>query len=202
MLSRHIQELRRLFAKFREGTLTTLEALNGYLFFYLDCSFFVIPGFALWFIDSENQLEYDKRIFYVTAGFFILFFVKWMILFSRTLPVRPSILIRIYRLIGSISFAALFSFVCGIGYFIFWNAITGSGEPVLVKGPIVHMKVGTGGRLMRNPYFVSVHYGGRDIELTLPPKEYGNLSLGQTYSREMKLGGLGYYYNWGSKWWK
>jgi len=73
MLSRHIQELRRLFAKFREGTLTTLEALNGYLFFYLDCSFFVIPGFALWFIDSENQLEYDKRIFYVTAGFFILF---------------------------------------------------------------------------------------------------------------------------------
>lgn len=202
MFSNHIQELRTLFAKFREGTLTTLEALNGYLFFYLDCPFYVIPGFALWLIDSENQLEYDKRIFYVATGFFILFFVKWMVLFFRTLPMHPPILIRIYRVMGSAVFATISSLVCGMGYFIFWNAISGNGETVVVKGPIIYMKVGAGGRFMGNPHFVSIHHDERDIELTVPSEEYKNLSLGQTYSREMKLGGMGYYYSWGSKWWK
>jgi hypothetical protein len=202
MFSRHIQELRRLVAKFREGTLMIEEALGGYILCFVIGPFFVIPGFALWFIDSENQLEYDKRILYITACFFILFFVLMMVLLSRSLPQKPSLSILFYRMLGSAISAALFSYICGIGYFIFWNAISGNGETEVVKGPITHMKVGAGGRFMGNPNFVSIHYDKRDIVLTVPSEEYKNLSLGQTYSREMKLGGLGYYYNWGSKWWK
>ncbi|SFW40685.1 hypothetical protein SAMN05216414_1443 [Nitrosovibrio sp. Nv17] len=55
---------------------------------------------------------------------------------------------------------------------------------------------------MGKPHFVTFHYNERNIEVTVPSEEYATLSPGQTYSREMKLGGLGYYYNWGSKWWK
>jgi hypothetical protein len=202
LFSLHIQELRRLYGKFREGTLTIEEALGGYILCFVIGPLFVIPGFALWFIDSENQLEYDKRIFYVTAGFFILFFLIMMILLSRSLPQKPSLSIQFYRVLGSVISAAFFSYVCGIGYFIFWNAISGDNGSVMISGPIIQMKVGAGGRFMGNPYFVSIHYDKRDIELTVSSEEYKNLSLGQTYSREMRLGGMGYYYNWGSKWWK
>lgn len=105
-------------------------------------------------------------------------------------------------MLGAIVSAVLFSFMCGIGYFTFWNAVSGSGEKILVSGPIVRMEIGTGGRFMGKPYFINVHHKDRNIGLTVPSEEYAELSVGQTYYREMKLGGVGYYYNWGSSWWK
>lgn len=201
-MTKHLNELCRLYGKFREGTLTTLEALNGYLFFYTDgLLIFTIPFFASYFIDTEIDWSEDKRVYCLYAIFFFLFFVKWMILFSRTLPKHPPMLIRIYRLLGSTAFAAVFSFMC-IEYFPFWNAVSGSGEKILVSGPVIHMEVGTANRYTGKPRYITIHHDGRDIQLTVPPEEYAALKVGQTYYREMKLGGLGYYYNWGTSWWK
>lgn len=123
--------------------MTTLEALNGYLFFYTDgLVIFCIPFFAGYFIDTESEWFEDKKVSFLWAVFFLLFFIKWIVLFSRTLPKHPPLLIRIYRLLGSTAFAVMFSFLCTL-YFPFWNAVSGSGEKVLVGGPIVHMKVET-----------------------------------------------------------
>lgn len=199
---RHIQELRRLYGKFREGTLTLEEALGGYVTFFVIGPFFVIPGCVFCFIDSENQIEKDERVFYTSILFLVIFFVLMITLLSRSLPQKPSFLIQIYRVTGSAVSAILFSYICGLSYFIFWNAISGEGEPALISGPVSQMEIGSGGRFMGKPHFVTFHYHGRDIEVTVPSEEYARLEIGQTYSREMKLGGLGYYYNWGSKWWK
>jgi hypothetical protein len=201
LIKEHIKELRRLYGKFREGNLTTLEALNGHLFFYEGLLIFVIPLFSGYFIDTESEWFEDKRVYFLWAVLFILLFIKWMFLFSRTLPKRPSVLIKIYRTLGSIFIAALLSFIC-TPYFSFWNAVSGSGEKILIGGPIIHMKVETASRYYGKPRRITILHNGRNITLTVPPEEYENLSLGQTYSREMRLGGLGYYYNWGSSWWK
>jgi hypothetical protein len=202
MFSRHIQELRRLVARFREGTLTMDEVLGGYILCFVIGPFFVIPGFALWFIDTENKVGDDERIYYVTVGFFILFFVLMMVLLSRSLPQKPSLSIQFYRVLGAAISAAFFSLICGMGYFIFWNAISGSGKSELVSGPIIQMRIDSGGRFYGKPYFVTFRYNGRDMEVTVPSQEYSTLNIGQTYYRDMRPGGLGYYYNWGSKWWK
>lgn len=202
MFSRHIQELRGLIGKFREGTLTTDEVLGGYVTVFVIAPFLVIPGFALGLIDTEILVNDDKRVSYVSMIFFILFFLIMMILLSRSLPRKPSLSVQFYRMLGSAISAAVLSYICGIGYFLFWNTISGSSEDVLVSGPIVRMEVGTGGRFMGKQHFVSIYYDERDVKLTVAPEEYKQLSLSQTYFREMKLGGLGYYYNWGSSWWK
>jgi hypothetical protein len=118
MFSRHIQELRRLVARFREGTLTMDEVLGGYILCFVIGPFFVIPGFALWFIDTENKVGDDERIYYVTVGFFILFFVLMMVLLSRSLPQKPSLSIQFYRVLGAAISAAFFSLICGMGYIL------------------------------------------------------------------------------------
>lgn len=106
-----------------------------------------------------------------------------------------------YRVLGAAITAPIFAFMC-IGNFAFWNAVSGSGEKMLVSGPIVHMEAGTANRYTGKPRYITIHHDGRNIQLTVPSEEYAALSVGQTYYREMKLGGRGYYYNWGSSWWK
>lgn len=207
MLNKHLKELRRLYGKFREGTLTMEEVLGGYVLCFVIGPFFVVPIYALGFIDTEavaanSLITDDERVFYVTVFFFILFFIINIILFSRSLPQKPSLLIRIYRLLGAAIFAVFFSYICGIGYFIFWNAVSGNGKKTLVSGPIVHMEIQRSTLYTGKPYYITLRYENRDVKLTVPPEEYAQLSPGQTYYREMHLGGLGYYYNWGSKWWK
>jgi hypothetical protein len=49
---------------------------------------------------------------------------------------------------------------------------------------------------------ITIHYGNRDVMLTVTPQEFAQLHVGDEYSREMKLGGLGYYYTWGLAFWK
>jgi hypothetical protein len=201
MFSRHIQELRRLIGKFREGTLTMEEALGGYAFFYTIFPFLIIPLLSGYSIDTEAQWDEDNRINFITAFFFILFFIIVVTLLSRSIPRQPSSSIKFYRFIGSIISAGVLS-LGTIWYFPFWNAVSSNGEKVLVRGLISHMDISQGGRYIGRPHYITIRYHERDIKLTVSPQEYENLNLGQTYSREMKLGGLGYYYNWGSSWWK
>lgn len=201
-MTNHLNELRRLYGKFREGTLTIEEALGGYILLFVFCPFFVIPIIALGFIDTEILVTDDKRVSYVTAFLFIFFFIMMMILLARSLPQKPSSLTWVYRVFGAIVCAVFFSYICGMGYFTFWNTVSGSGEKMLISGPVVHLGVGMGNRYTGKPRYITIPYNGRDIKLTVSAQEYAALSVGQMYYREMKLGGLGYYYNWGSSWWK
>jgi hypothetical protein len=61
----------------------------------------------------------------------------------------PPLLIRIYQVVGSTAFTAMFSFLCTL-YFPFWSAVSGSGEKVLDGGSIVHVKVETASRYYGN----------------------------------------------------
>jgi len=49
---------------------------------------------------------------------------------------------------------------------------------------------------------ITVNYEDREVRLTVTPQEFNQLKVGDVYSREMKLGGLGYYYTWGLAFWK
>ena len=88
-----------------------------------------------------------------------------------------------------------------MGYFNFVNALTGSSQPVLVSGPITEIKAESG-RWAGKLHNITIHYGSRDVMLTVAPQEFASLKTGEVYSREMKLGGLGYYYTWGLAFWK
>jgi hypothetical protein len=177
------------------------EALGGYIFFYTYGPFFILPLISGFLIDTEIEWTDDIRVLFLGIFFCVLFFIWTVVLLSRSLPRHPSGMVWFYRVLGAAIVAPIFAFMC-IGYFTFWNAVSGSGEKVLVSGPVVHMEVGTAGRLTGKPRYITIRHNGRDIKLTVSPQEYSALSLGQTYYREMKLGGLGYYYNWGSSWWK
>jgi hypothetical protein len=58
------------------------------------------------------------------------------------------------------------------------------------------------GRWAGKLHNITVHYGDRDVMLTVTPQEFDQLKIGEMYSREMKLGWLGYYYTWGLAFWK
>ena len=88
-----------------------------------------------------------------------------------------------------------------MGYVNFWNAFTGSSDDIWVSGPVVKLR-SYSGRYAGAQHKVTLHYGDRDIELSVPRKQYEMLREGDMYGRNMKRGGLGYYYTWGIAWWK
>lgn len=164
-------------------------------------SLFLIPILAVALIDTDVFMFSDEGVPYITTFFFVPFLILLIRFLSRSLP-QNSLLARIWQAFGCAVFAAFCAYLCGIGYFSFWNAVTGNGETVLVSGPVVHMEAGKRGGVFGNPLYITIHHDGQNIKLTVPPEEYAELGLRQTYYRGMKLGGQGYYYNWGSSWWK
>jgi hypothetical protein len=132
--------------------------------------------------------------------FFAPIFFGFILLAAHALPKNPSSLVKALRTFGAFSFAAVFSFA-SMGYFLLANALTGSNNPVLVNGSVTEMKVESGrwaGKLNN----ITIHYGNRDVMLTVTPQEFAQLKPGDMYGRKMKLGGLGYYYTWGLAFWK
>ncbi|WP_177257331.1 hypothetical protein [Nitrosovibrio sp. Nv17] len=119
------------------------EVLRRYVLFFVVGPFFLSPIFALAFIDTDIFALSDERIFYIAVFFFFILLLLLMIpLFLRSLPQKPSLVIWIYRTFGLAVFAAFCAYLSGIGYFPFWNAVSSSGESVLVSGPVVHMMIG------------------------------------------------------------
>lgn len=89
--------------------------------------------------------------------------------------------------------AAVFFSLVFSGYLFWFNAFSGSWSDVTVSGPITQIRSQGKGR---TSYYVKVNYNGRPVELSINWKEYQELRPGYIYAREMKLGGLGYYWNW------
>lgn len=200
LFAKHAAAIRELIRKFREGSLTMDDTLGGYSFFVFVFPFLVPAWISLFVLDGEMGSMEDKRVEYFFAVFFVMFFFEELFVFSRSLPKRPSLGIKIIRVLGAATFAALFAFF-GQFYFSLWNALTGSDENILVSGPVVHMEVSSG-RWAGKVHYATINYGGRDVTLILTTQEYARLREGETYERQMKLGGLGYYYTWGVPWWR
>lgn len=79
------------------------------------------------------------------------------------------------------------------GNLLWINAFSASWKDTIVQGPITQTRTQGKGR---TSYFVIVSYNGHPVELKIHRKEYQQLNVGEVYSREMKLGGLGYYWDW------
>lgn len=198
--ARKTVELRNYLAKIRVGTSTIEDALGGCSLFLFEVPLLTPTVVSMLVIDGEFGWTNDRRVQFIYAFFFVVFFVKWMFVFSRTLPKRPSPFLRVVRLIGAAAIAGLFSFFA-VWYFQVWNVLASSGEEVYVTGQVVHMEAGSA-RWLGKAHYVSVGYGGRSVMLTVSPEEYARLRVGDRYGRSMRIGGLGYYYKWGTSWWK
>lgn len=79
------------------------------------------------------------------------------------------------------------------GHLLWINAFSASWKDTIVQGPITQTRTQGKGR---TSYFVIVSYNGHPVELKIHRKEYQQLNVGEIYSREMKRGGLGYYWEW------
>jgi hypothetical protein len=160
---------------------------------------FLVPSFlGLIAIDSEAAGG-DIAIKWAFSIFFVPMTVVFLLL-AFSLPREPLLQWRIFRVACALISAAIITYV-SMGYFDFVNVLTGSKQPVLVSGTITKMKAESG-RWAGKLHNITVRYGDRDIMLTVTPKEFDQLKIGEVYSREMKLGGLGYYYAWGLAFWK
>ena len=137
---------------------------------------------------------------YSVLLFFPPMFLGGLVLAAHALPRKPSPTDKLLRVFGAFSVAAIYSLLC-TGYLLLANVLTGSPQPVLVSGPVTEMKAESG-RYTGKLHNITVHYDDRDIKLTVTPQEFVQLRVGEVYSREMKLGGLGYYYTWGLAFWK
>ena len=193
-------ELRAFWLKFREGRLMPDDLLGDRVFWYGIFFPFIVPSFAcMVLIDSEIALGSEATK--IALGVFgIPMTIVFLLLNSRCLPRDPGAMFQVLRVVLVLLMAGVYSF-SAIGYVSLWNALTGSGEAVLVRGPVVSMKA-EGARWLGREYLVTIQHGGRAVELSILPQEYATLQPGDTYNKLMKLGGLGYYYSWGLAYWK
>ena len=175
------------------------DALGNITLWYVIFPYMLPSFFGMLAIDTELAIG-DVSFKFALAIFFTPFFLWILVLFSRTLPKRPSVSIKLLRVLGAAAFAVFFS-LGGFGYIAIWNALTGSKEEILVSGPVVHLKAESG-RWAGKLHNITIHSGGRDVMITVTPQEFSEIKAGDIYGRKMKLGGLGYYYTWGLAYWK
>ncbi|MES2354407.1 MAG: hypothetical protein V4568_08375 [Pseudomonadota bacterium] len=191
-------QLKQFLNKFHDRSLGIKDF--DWIFLYLVMPLYLGPAFAsLVFIDSETALgnlalHLSLKIV-LTPWFIVLLWVG-----SHCLPKQASIPIQLGRAIIALIAAIVLSYV-SLGYFILYNAATGSNEQTLVSGPIVK-KRSYSARYAGNQSEITIQYQGRNVTLSVTKQEYAVLKDGDVYARKMKLGGLGYYYNWGIAAWK
>lgn len=191
--------MRAFFQRYHERSLTSED--QDKIFWFL----FIIPYGLLSFggmvlIDAEHGSISNVVFKLAVEVFFLPWFIFIWAIAAHSLPKKPSIQIKVFRLVIAVVYA-LVAALAGAGYFNLTNALTGSNQPVLVSGPITEMKAESG-RWAGKLHNITVRYGDRDVMLTVTPQEFAQLKTGEMYSREMKLGGLGYYYTWGLAFWK
>lgn len=184
--------------RFRDGSLTVSDIDR--LFKFVIIPFLAPSIFGMFAIDDEAGIWEGRATHFFLAIIFITFFILNLLLFFRLIPKRPSLPIKVVRVLVAVAVAAILSVVSG-GYVSLWNALSGSNEKILVSGPVIHLKAGSG-RWVGKVHNATIRYDGRDIELIVASQEFSKVREGDTYERWMKLGGLGYYYTWGLPWWK
>jgi len=160
---------------------------------------FLMPSFLGGIAVDSESAGGDIAIKWAFSIFFVPMSVVFLLL-AFSLPRELSLPWNIFRVVAALVSAAVITYV-SMGYFNFANALTGSSQPVLVSGAITEMKAESG-RWIGKLHKITIRYEGREVMLTTTPQEFAQLKVGDVYSREMKLGGLGYYYTWGLAFWK
>lgn len=177
-----------------------MDDLLGDKVFWYGIFPFIAPSFAsLVFIDSEVALG-DLAVKIALVVFGVPMSIGFLLLNSRCLPRDLTLMFKAARVVVALFMAGTLSFA-SMGYVFLWNAITGSDGAIMVSGPILSMKA-EGARWAGREYLVKIQHGERTVELSITPSEYSALKSGDTYSKAMRLGGLGYYYSWELAFWK
>ena len=175
------------------------DLLGDRMFWYVGVPL-LAPSFLSNVLIDTEAAGGDALWKYSMLVFFAPIFIGLLVLANHALPKTPSTLIKALLVFAAFSFAAAGSYA-NMGYFLLANALTGSNQPALVSSPVTEMKAESG-RWTGKLHNITIHYGDRDVMLTVTPQEFASLRTGEVYSREMKLGGLGYYYTWGLAFWK
>lgn len=80
-----------------------------------------------------------------------------------------------------------------MGWAIWANALTASGAPMQIVGPVIDQKKGQT-RFTGFDYFLTIEFEGRPVCLNVTQDEYRSHPIGSVYGREMRRGGFGYFY--------
>jgi len=151
-------------------------------------------------IDAEMSGSSDMMIYWSLVIFFLPWLVIILLIQAHTPPLSPSIQRRVVLFIVASAYASAVA-AAGFGYINIANALTGSSTVVVVSGPVIDMRQYSAG--WSGPRrVITIHFENRDVKLSLELEEYNQIRIGDIYSRQMKLGGLGYYYQWGWAFWK
>lgn len=151
-------------------------------------------------VDGEVGDRANVVFYWALTAFFLPWLAVVRLIQAHTLPRFPSIRRRVALFVVAVIYASVAA-TAGFGYMDVANALTGSASHAMVSGPVVSMKSYSGGWSGRQR-LITIHFENRDLDLTLTQEDYSNVRIGDIYSREMKLGGLGYYYKWGRAYWK
>lgn len=182
--------------KRRELTRSDHDRLFRFLFLPYICG--SLTGAV--FIEFELGLVSDSMLVWAIGMFFLPWLLIILVIQSHTPPAKPSQLKKAGLLLIAV-ILSVFGSGAGFGYVNIINAITGSSNPTHVHGLIVDMKTYSAS-WAGTRRVIAIRYGARDVVLSLTADEYGQLRLGDNYSRELFLGGLGYYYRWSRAFWK
>lgn len=148
---------------------------------------------GLLFIDSECEAGEWAQNISQTWFWPASIFVGWLIIYRSEVWHR-SLSWKLSLLIASVVFGWIYAFVM-LGYPLWINALTASGETVQVHGPVVDKKKGST-RYTGWDYFLTIQFNGRTVCLEVSQEEYNRRSVGSFYGREMQRGGFGYFYRW------
>ena len=107
----------------------------------------------------------------------------------RSSAIAPLVWMVVWPVVGGIFFAYI-----TIGMFVWYNALSGSPEIVLVHGPVTKKHVSSG-RYVRGRY-LKIKFENREVVLGVPKQDYERTSIGDQYAVKMRRGGLGYFYQW------
>lgn len=129
-----------------------------------------------------------------------VFSIPWLLLILWVQAHSPAQFSPFWRCVSAVLFAVAAA-GGGFGHFELVNAFSGSSIPAVVKGPVVKMEKYSG-RWIGTRRIVTIQFQDDELELSQTEEEYKNTKVGDTFGREMKLGGLGYYYRWGLAFWK
>ena len=111
--------------------------------------------------------------------------------FGLPLKIKPLIWMAVWPVV-----VGIFLGYMTIGIFDWFNALAGSHETVLVRGPVIAKAKGGSSRYGGVGSYLSITFEHRLVSLKVPAQDYKQIHVGDEYAVKMKRGALGYFYRW------
>lgn len=193
-----VQENEKMWERFKNNELGRVDHDRLFFVFFLPYVLLSTAGGVL--IQFELGDTSDAMVKWAIGVFFLPWLILIVIIQFRSINLNNGKSNRV--LLGLIAIVlSIFASGAGFGYVNLFNAITGDSIPTRLKGSIVELKRYSGG--WGGSRMVVVFQGpDRLVELAVSPKEFDRLKVGDDFSVDMFLGGLGYYYRWNRGFWK